>query len=258
VKIKVLGSYGGKADSKALSCFQLGENILFDAGNIFSPLNISPEKIEHIFITHSHLDHIVDIPFLIDKVFVLRETPIYLYANENTIEVFRKHIMNDVIWPDFSKLKLPKSGLPAIEYVKVKEGEKICIGEFTIFPITAVHTVPTYGYLIKNLDYGFIYTGDTYSNPELWERVNLDSSIKAVIVDVSFPSELKELAKVSKHYTPEILKKDLERLTREDCAIYVYHVKPEFIKKVTEELLDINCQILDDGMEIKIDGGTKN
>jgi len=156
MKIRALGVYGGRSNSKALSCFQLGENILFDAGNIFPQLNTSPEKIDHIFITHSHLDHVVEIPFLVDKVFTLRERPIYLYANRATIEALKVHIMNDSIWPDFANLKLPKSGLPAIEYIELKEEEEVRIGEFTIIPILAVHTVPTYGYLIKNSVCGVI------------------------------------------------------------------------------------------------------
>jgi ribonuclease BN (tRNA processing enzyme) len=253
MKIRALGVYGGRSNSKALSCFQLGENILFDAGNIFPQLNTSPEKIDHIFITHSHLDHVVEIPFLVDKVFTLRERPIYLYANRATIEALKVHIMNDSIWPDFANLKLPKSGLPAIEYIELKEEEEVRIGEFTIIPILAVHTVPTYGYLIKNSVCGVIYSGDTYSNPALWERIDGDPSIKSVIIDVSFPSELEDLARASKHYTPEILKRDLEHLTREDLDIYVYHFKPNFAEKITKELFNIGCKILDDGMEIEID-----
>ncbi len=258
MKIKALGIYGGREGKRALSCFQLNERILFDAGNIFSNLETPPEAIDHIFLTHSHLDHVVEIPFLVDKVFSSREYPIKIYAGKETIEALKQHIMNDKIWPDFSNLRLPKSGLPAVEYVEISEGKEVELFEYQIIPFASVHTVETYGFVIREGNKGLVYSGDTYTNPDLWKLVNENEYIKAVIVDVSFPSSFKKIAEASKHYTPELLKKDVESyLKRNDIELYVYHFKPRFFSSILKELKTLNCKILEDGMEIVINGGQK-
>ena len=69
MKIRVLGASGSDIPGHHLSSFLLNNKILFDAGGVTSSLSFTAQqKIEHIFITHAHLDHIRDIPFLADNI----------------------------------------------------------------------------------------------------------------------------------------------------------------------------------------------
>jgi phosphoribosyl 1,2-cyclic phosphodiesterase len=62
--IKILGAYGGKSTNMALTSIQLSKKVVLDAGNILEGLGNGSKNINHLFITHSHLDHINDIGFL--------------------------------------------------------------------------------------------------------------------------------------------------------------------------------------------------
>ena len=64
--IKILGAYGAKTNDTAMTCIQIDKEIVIDAGNILQGLHDDAKYINHIFISHTHLDHIVDIGFLVD------------------------------------------------------------------------------------------------------------------------------------------------------------------------------------------------
>jgi ribonuclease BN (tRNA processing enzyme) len=85
-KIKILGAFGAKTQDTNNTCIQINNKIIIDAGNILNSLGKEAINIEHIFLSHSHLDHIVEIPFLIDHFFDKKDTPINIYALGGTIE----------------------------------------------------------------------------------------------------------------------------------------------------------------------------
>ena len=200
------------------------------------PVGPAGAKIDHIFLSHSHLDHIADIPFLIDAFFEARDQPIFIYGLEATLMDLKKYIFNWQIWPDFNQIDLLNNSMKAIMFVPIEEDEEIALGDVTIRAVPSNHIVPTVGYAIWKNGRGILYTADTYLNDASWELVNNDPSIKTVIIDVSFPSRLEALAEVSKHLTPKLLKEELAKLERDDVTIHVYHVKPNYVPQVTEEL----------------------
>lgn len=232
----ILGSSGGKAKERWTMCIYLPPNILIDAGNAFSLEK--PEEIEHVFISHSHLDHVVDISFLIDYSFPIRNKPLKVYGLKETIETLRKHIFNWNVWPDFGYIKLENSHENAIEYIIVKPEEEIEIEGYKITPVKSVHTVPTVGYIVKKENKGFFYTADTFKNKRIWEILNADKEIKILLIDVSFPSRMRSIAEASLHNTPETLFEDMENLDRDDLKIYAIHLKPFFEREIIKELGD--------------------
>jgi cAMP phosphodiesterase len=250
MKLKILGAFGGKDRKKKTTSF-LFEGFVVDAGNLFSAVNHSYQLL-NLFLTHSHLDHIVDLPLFLDFAFTKMEKSLKVYASSETIDALRKNIFNETIWPDFSKLYLT-SGEPAIEFIEIKEFENITIGEFTVTPLPAVHTVKTFGFRIESNGKAIVLSGDTKSNLHLWEIINSDRNIKAVLVDVSFPSRLQRIADVSGHFTPSSLASDLRSLKR-NVEIYIYHIKPAYyseVKKEIEEKLPF-ARILEDNMVLEV------
>ncbi|MDP2248696.1 MAG: MBL fold metallo-hydrolase, partial [Nitrosomonadales bacterium] len=95
MRIKVLGCSGGIGGTLRTTSFLIDDDILLDAGTGVGDLTIEQYlKIDHIFITHSHLDHVASIPFLADTVLGLREAPIYIYATAETWKILKDHLFN--------------------------------------------------------------------------------------------------------------------------------------------------------------------
>ncbi len=239
--IKVLGAYGGKATNMELTSLQLSKEIVLDAGNLIGGLGNGIRNINHIFITHAHLDHINDIGFLIDATFESRTTPLKIYAQKNTLDSIKKHILNWEIWPDFTQINLIGTQQPSIELVEIQLDETIEIHDCKIKAIPNNHTPSSNGFVIeKNNTSSILFTSDTYCCDSIWEEANNNPKITAIIVDVSFPSRMEQLAYDSKHLTPSLLEEELKKLKRDDISIYVNHIKPSYKLEVVTEIIKSN------------------
>ena len=258
--IKILGASGSKAKNQNTTSFQIFKDIIIDAGNVLNSLGNEAKDINHIFLTHSHADHITDLPFIIETFFEQRKTPLTIYALEETIEVLKTYSFNNVIWPDFTKIKLLNSDENSLILKKIKLNEIISIGEYQIKPIEANHIAGSCGFVITKNHQSFIISGDTYTNPIIWEEINNNKTIKCLIIECSFPDKFDELARVSKHLTPNLIAKELKNLKRKDISIFFYHLKPNYEKELLKDikkhkLLNYKGKILKEGDVIHIDTG---
>jgi len=243
--MKLLGVYGCKTKDKFTTCLQISSNIVIDAGNIMD-LGYKAKEIDYIFLTHSHLDHICDIPFLIDNFFSYRKKPIYIFGLKDTLDSLKNYIFNGHIWPDFHQIELLNRECKAIEFIEIGESETKIVDGVEIESIKSNHLIPTLGYIINKKT---LFTGDTYTNEILKNRLNSDLKIKNLIIDVSFPSRMDKLAFDSKHLTPKLLKEFLSEV-REGLNVYIYHLKPQFEEEIIEELKELDVIILKKGDEI--------
>ncbi len=235
--IKILGAYGGKATNMQLTSLQLSKEIVLDAGNILEGLGNGVKNVNHVFISHSHLDHINDIGFLIDATFDTRTQPLKVYGRAKTLENIHKHILNWDIWPDFTQINLINSNEKAVELIEIKIQETIEVDGCKIKAIENNHTDSSNGFVIEKVNSAILFTSDTYCCDAIWEEVNTNKKITAVIVDVSFPSKMAQLALDSKHLTPVLLEEELKKLKRDDVTIYVNHIKPSVKTEVIKELI---------------------
>ena len=148
-----LGGTPGTADRPGhptrTSSFLVDHDILVDAGTGVEDLSVEDmRRIDHVFLTHSHLDHICALPLMLDTVGSSRERPVVVHALPETIQALKEHIFNWVIWPDFTEI--PHFERPWMVYSPLQVGSPVQIGNRTIRPITAigstlpcVHTVFT-------------------------------------------------------------------------------------------------------------------
>ncbi|MEF3192348.1 MAG: 3',5'-cyclic-nucleotide phosphodiesterase [Campylobacterales bacterium] len=234
--IQILGAYGGKSAEHGTTTLLLSDHITIDAGNIMRPLGPLAQLIDHIFLTHSHLDHIADIPFLIDAFFNERTTPLNIYGLPATIEAIKRYIFNWEIWPDFNEINLINQNDKAVLFHSISIAEQYTVNGITLEPFATNHTVPSCGYIIKKGNNKLMFTADTYKCPSIWERLNNDREIKALIIEVSFPSRFPKLAEDSRHLTPALLKEELSHLSRNDIALYINHLKPVYMDEIRNEL----------------------
>lgn len=250
----MLGAYGGRDRNKATTSLLVNEAVAVDAGNLLNPLGRDARKIDHIFLTHCHMDHLIDLPFLIDAFFAERTRPLNVYGLPHTLQMIKQHILNGDIWPDFNEINLLNGKDKSMRLYEITPGTTYTIGEVALTPFETNHTVPSVGYVIEKEGSKLMFTSDTYTCPKVWEILNADTAIKTLIIETSFPSRMDQLAEMSRHLTPKLLNEELANLKRSDVAIYINHFKPDFMEALKKELAGFertkNTTLLDDGVEV--------
>jgi ribonuclease BN (tRNA processing enzyme) len=235
--IEVLGAYGTRAKGFGTSSFLLNQNNVIDAGNLIETLEEFSAKLDTIWVTHSHLDHIADIAYVLDNYYQHLESPITIAALPKTVEALKKSFFNDKVWPDFSRIKLLNNDKYCIKYKEIETEVKYKLSENeSIEAFRTDHTVESCGYIYTKEEHSILISSDTYNIDNIIERLNNDKKIKSAVFECSFPSKMKELAKISKHLTAEILFKELEKLKRDDLQIYINHIKPIYLNEIIKEI----------------------
>lgn len=227
MRLRVLGCSGGIGDGRHTTSFLLGGDVLIDAGSGVTTLaRHELLAIDHVFVTHSHLDHILALPLLLDSVGPERARPVTLHALPEVVEILRDHLFNWRIWPDFSRI--PSAERPFLNFHPLAMGHAVELGARRITPIPAAHVVPACGYLMENLATGggaILFSGDTEAHDALWDLANRTANPRHLIVECSFVNAAEDIARASKHYHPRALCEDLRKL-RADCAVHITHLKP--------------------------------
>jgi HD-GYP domain-containing protein (c-di-GMP phosphodiesterase class II) len=256
--IEVLGAYGSKTNSTNLSCFKLTEKLYIDAGNLTSLSLDELKKVDYILLTHAHLDHILDIPFVVDNVFTIRKKPISIITSKVTIDFLKEFILNKKVWPAFHDLKYNNRNI--LEFMEVKEGAVLERDGVKIEVFVTNHDPLTLGFIIND---DTVICGDTYISDKIKEIV-IQDRIKNLVIEVSFPSEMEKLAIISKHMTPTILNNFIKEIRKEkktELNLFIYHMKANYIDVIESEikLLDElkNASILKDGDVIDTEHGIK-
>lgn len=238
MEIRILGCYGGEAKGFKSPSFLINKEVVVDAGAITSTLTIEEQKnLKYILITHAHLDHIKDIPFVADNIIGNHKEPLKIVAEKRVLKGIEAHIMNDYIWPDFRIL--PSKNAPVIKFLSIKVDRVYTLNSLKIKATRTNHVVDSVGYFISDGRFAVAFSGDTFSMHKFWKEVNNNKLVKIIFIETSFPNFLEEVARASMHLTPFLLKEELKKLKR-NVKIYVYHLKPNFIDIIKKELKELN------------------
>lgn len=254
MKLKVLGCSGGIGGNLRTTSLLLNQDILIDAGTGVGDLSLAEmRKIDHVFLTHSHLDHIASIPLMVDSVGFTRDTPLVVHGTAETLAILRQHVFNWQIWPDFSEIMNEEQ--PCMRYEQIEPGKTVQLpGGGSITPIQVNHVVPAVGFHLDSGTASLVFTGDTTSCAGLWEYVNRIDSLRYLIVETAFPNREHDLAVRAKHYCPDLLMRDLAQF-KLDPRILITHMKPGEIEITMQEILDAasgrNIGMLHNGQEIE-------
>lgn len=237
MKIKLLpSSIGSGAHHQALTTFLVNDRLAVDGGSL--GLALAPEEMSsfrHIFITHSHSDHIASLPIFIAEAFTSLTGPVTIYGTRTVVSALREHVFNDQVWPDFEKIPLANGSGPALRFQAIEPLATREVAGLKVTPIPVNHVVETMGLLIEDDRASVLFTSDTCATDEIWRAANRCERLKAIFVDVSYPNELEELAAASKHFTPQALASDLGKLERE-AQIFAVHIKPSNREQVVRQL----------------------
>lgn len=255
MRIRVLGCSGGIGAGARTSALLVDNDVLIDAGTGIGDLALSDiDTIRHVFLTHAHLDHIAGLPMLVDRIFDDNlEQPLTVYAREETLRAIKAHMFNNVIWPDFGKL--PTAERPVLRYSVCSPGDTVTIDNRDFYAVDVMHSVPALGFTVQNSAGAFAVSGDTKSNETLWPVLNACADLRMLVVEVSFPDEMAELAALAGHYTPTTLTQDLTQL-QHDPQIWLTGMKPgeeeRILSQVTKLAPEKNIQMLSRGTVLNV------
>ncbi|HEY2925820.1 3',5'-cyclic-nucleotide phosphodiesterase [Piscinibacter sp.] len=236
--IRVLGCSGAIAAGCRTTSFLLDGSVLIDAGTGVGDLSLDElARIDHVLLSHSHLDHVLAIGLLADSVLRLRaarqQGPIIVHGLPETLQALRDHIFNGVIWPDFTRL--PSAEAPVLALKPLAVGDTLVLDDHRIEVLSAAHTVPAVGYAVDGGAAGWwVYTGDTGPNPALWQRL-ADMKVAHLVIETAFSDEERQLARISRHLCPAALDHELAQL-RGSVDVHITHIKPGEMDAVMTEI----------------------
>jgi ribonuclease BN (tRNA processing enzyme) len=224
MELRILGCSGGEANGERLTGLLVNGCVAIDAGSITGALTVEEQvKIQHVFISHSHLDHICTLPFFTKNIFGQTHDAVEIHALPETLDVLRRHLFNDELWPDFSVIPSPND--PTIRYTDIEAERAYPVCGLRITPIRVNHLVPCVGFKVEDDKDAFIFTSDTAETDRIWEIANATPNLRLVIAEASFPNEQAWLAEASKHLTPARLGLELRKL-RPQVPVRIYHLTP--------------------------------
>ncbi|MEO6971888.1 MAG: 3',5'-cyclic-nucleotide phosphodiesterase [Rhodoferax sp.] len=235
MKVRVLGCSGAIAKDCRTTSFLIDDDVLIDAGTGVGDLTLAEMAgIEHVFLTHSHLDHVAALPLMVDAVASRRTTPLQIHALAGTIAALRSHVFNDIIWPDFSRI--PSLQAPRISFHALAVGQTLQLAGKQIEPLPAVHTVPAVGYAVSAGKGAWVFSGDTERNPLFWQRIN-QLDVAMLIIETAFSSRETAVALRSLHLSPAVLADELSCIAKGKCyPIYITHTKPAETELIMSEV----------------------
>ncbi len=235
MKVRVLGCSGAIAKDCRTTSFLIDRDVLVDAGTGVGDLTLDEMRlIDHVLLTHSHLDHVAALPLMVDAIASQRSTPIKIHALQGTIDALKAHIFNNTIWPDFSRIPSPDA--PFITFHPLKLGQTLSFAGKNIEVLPAVHTVPAVGYAVTTGKGCWVFTGDTEINPALWARIN-QMDVAMLVIETAFSNRESDLAKRSLHLSPHALASELDCIAKgKNYPIYITHTKPAETELIMAEI----------------------
>jgi len=231
--VRVLGPYGGSAPGYRITTFLIDGETALDAGALTEALPLAAQRrIRRVVLTHAHLDHIASLPFLIENLYG-RSRPLEVIAPAPVLGALRRHVFNDVTWPDFTRI--PSRARPTLVYRPARAGRPVRCGDATFTPIPVDHLVPAYGYLVAKPGRAVLFSGDTRPTRGIWAAARRARDLKAIFLEVSFSDAQAAVARDSCHMTPELLPGELEKAPPR-APVFLYHMKPPSLSRIRREV----------------------
>jgi len=241
---------GGSANAaQRLTCFLIDERVTVDAGSLGIALTDEQRRtVRDVIVTHPHMDHIASLPIFVDDLFGELEKPIRIYATEEVIDLLKRDVFNDVVYPKFDELQNQNGSV--MDYVPFEILKPFEVAHLTVTAVPVNHIVPTVGLLISDGKATVAFSSDTAETEEFWELVNQSKRLDALFIEASFPNSMRKLAEASKHLTPEMLQSELGKLSHNGMDILAVHLKPAYRESVARELEEIgikNLKVMETG-----------
>lgn len=234
MQVRILGCSGGACSDLYTTAIQVDGDILVDCGTGVGDLTLGQMAgIKHVFLTHSHLDHVMFLPLLSDAALAMRDGPITVYALPETVTALKTHMFNGVLWPDYSAMPTPDNAY--IRFAPLHEGETVALDDRKITALPARHTVPAIGYLLDSGNGSFAFSGDTAYCEAFWDKLNKIDNLKYLMMETTMRDADAIVAERSRHTTPSLLARGVAKL-QPAVQLLVTHIEPDKAKEVRAEI----------------------
>ncbi len=235
MKLQVLGCSGGELLRHRTTCFLVDGRLAIDAGALTGTLPLEELlKVDDIVLTHSHFDHVKDVPLAADLLIGRRRKPMVVHASNECAATLRDSVFNGRLWPDFTRLPTLRS--PVIRIRPFAPGERFRAGRYHLQSVAVHHPVESVGFVLSDGRSSIAISGDTGPTTAFWKRVNAEKALGALLVEMSFPNAMQRLADVSGHLTPNTLARELGKVNRNGYPVYLYHLKPAYDAELRRDL----------------------
>ena len=243
MNIRVLGAHHIEVQDAKHTCFLLDDRISIDAGSVMTSTTAEEQQnIQAFLITHRHLDHIRDLPgFGLANLDYPGTVPIY--SLQETLDSIFSHVMGGDLYPDFS-VDLTGNG-PKYERCPITPGTPFDVEGYSVLAIPVPHPAPAVGYIIQDPEgKSFACCGDTGGGllPFFQDPRKPDP----IFLEVTFGSKAANLAKLTGHLTPELLKDEIIEVMKHNLPIprlFAVHMNPSHEEEIAEELVRVSSDL---------------
>jgi ribonuclease BN (tRNA processing enzyme) len=239
MRLKVLGAYGASDAEHNLTGYLLDDWFAVDAGTLTSKLSFAQQsRIQGVFITHPHADHVRDLPHLIHNRFAQNAGTLSIFAAREVMDLLARNVFNGIVWPDFASITSPLSGKPIVQYRPLTPGKKVVFGELALTAVPVDHQIPAAGAIIELNGQAITFTGDTGPTSDIWKRTNKTPNVVAVVTEASFPNDQQSLAYETAHLTPETFGEELKKISV-DAPVYASHRKIPYERDIESQIKNL-------------------
>ncbi|NQV56629.1 MAG: 3',5'-cyclic-nucleotide phosphodiesterase [Rhodospirillales bacterium] len=243
MQFQALGCSGSIGNGHNTTSFLIDDDILIDAGSGLGTLSLDAMcKIDHVFLSHSHIDHVALLPLLADATLSLRSKPIVVHATKPTLDSLSDHVFNWEVYPDFREII--SDGHPAVNFSVIEPNKPVSIGGRHLTGIPVEHTVPTVAYHLAGGDGSLVVATDMTISDKFWPVVNAIDDLRYLLIESAFQEARLGLCQDSGHLCPSMLRSELLKLER-PAEIFVVHMKSSAEDNIRREIaaLDIIYEI---------------
>lgn len=239
MRLKVLGAYGASDAEHNLTGYLIDDWLAVDAGTLTSKLSLAQQaRIQAVYVTHPHADHIRDLPHLIHNRFSTNAVPLTIFACKEVMQLLADNVFNGIVWPDFSKIMSPFTGKPVVHYRPLTPGKKTVFNDVGLTPVAVDHQIPAAGVIVEMNGQAITFTGDTGPTSEIWKRTNKTPNIVAVVTEASFPNDQQALADETAHLSPQTFGEELKKISV-DAPVYASHRKIPFERDIESQIRNL-------------------
>jgi len=234
MRVRMLPSAVAGHDLEFLTTFIVNGTVAIDAGALgfWGDLD-GQQRIGHVFLSHSHADHVCSLPMFVTNTLAGRARNLVVHGHAPVLDSLERDLFNGRLWPDF--LHATSERRPLLDLDETVEGRVCEVAGLRITPIRVNHPVPTMAHLVDDGDAAVVISTDSAPTSELWRAAARVPHLKGVFLGASFPEEEESLARVAGHLTPSQVDAEISKLDRA-VPVFAVHIKPGHRQAVVDQL----------------------
>jgi ribonuclease BN (tRNA processing enzyme) len=219
-----------------LSSYVIDGVIAVDAGGLgfHGPL-AEQARVRHVFLTHSHIDHLASLPLFLENVYGAHADCVCVHGSAAVLDCLQRDLFNDRVWPDF--LRISRERKPAyLRTSLLEECRPVEAEGLRVTPVSVDHVVPTFAFVVEGPTAAVAVVTDTAPTEAVWERCRRTPNLKAVFLECAFPNSAAFLAGVAKHLTTDLFVREL-RKAGPGVPVIAVHLKARMHDEIAGEIL---------------------